>query len=30
VTPGSYVIRVVVRDDEGQMMAARNGAIEIP
>ncbi len=30
VTPGSYVIRVVVRDIEGQLMAARNGAIEIP
>jgi VWFA-related protein len=30
VTPGSYVIRVVVRDQDGQMMAARNGVIEIP
>jgi VWFA-related protein len=30
VTPGSYVIRVVVRDQEGQLMAARNGVIEIP
>src|SRR5271165_103874 len=30
MTPGSYVIRVVVRDTEGQLMAARNGAIEIP
>lgn len=30
VTPGSYMIRVVVRDTEGQVMAARNGAIEIP
>ena len=30
VTPGSYLVRVVVRDTEGQLMAARNGAIEIP
>jgi len=30
VTPGSYVIRVVIRDKEGQMMSARNGAVEIP
>ena len=30
VTPGSYVIRVVIRDTEGQMMAARNGVVEIP
>ncbi|MBZ5609446.1 MAG: VWA domain-containing protein [Acidobacteriia bacterium] len=30
VTPGSYVIRVVIRDQEGQLMAARNGVIEIP
>ena len=30
VTPGSYVIRVVARDQEGQMMAARNGVVEIP
>jgi VWFA-related protein len=30
VGPGTYVIRLVVRDGEGQMMAARNGAVEIP
>jgi len=30
VAPGSYVIRLVVRDSEGQAMAARNGVVEIP
>ena len=30
VKPGSYMIRRVVRDDEGQLMAAENGAVEIP
>jgi len=30
VAPGSYVIRLVVRDSEGQSMAARNGVVEIP
>ncbi len=30
VTPGSYAIRVVIRDQEGQLMAARNGVVEIP
>jgi VWFA-related protein len=30
VTPGSYFIRIVVRDAEGQKMAALNGAVEIP
>ncbi len=30
VTPGSYVVRLVVRDSEGQSMAARNGVVEIP
>ena len=30
LTPGSFVIRVVVRDSEAQLMAARSGAIEIP
>jgi VWFA-related protein len=30
VTPGSYVIRLVVRDSEGQAMAARNGVVDIP
>jgi VWFA-related protein len=28
--PGRYAIRIVVRDSEGQMMAAQNGAVEIP
>jgi VWFA-related protein len=30
VTPGNYMIRVVVRDAEGQQMAARNGAVQVP
>jgi len=30
VTPGSYVVRLVVRDSEGQALAARNGAVQIP
>jgi hypothetical protein len=30
VAPGSYVIRLVVRDSEGQTMAARNGVVDIP
>jgi VWFA-related protein len=30
VTPGNYVIRLVVRDSEGQSMAARNGVVDIP
>jgi hypothetical protein len=30
VNPGHYVVRLVVRDAEGQMMAAQNGAVEIP
>jgi len=30
VPPGSYMIRLVVRDSEGQMMSALNGAIAIP
>jgi VWFA-related protein len=29
VTPGSYMIRMVVRDSEGQMMSALNGAVAI-
>jgi hypothetical protein len=28
--PGNYSIRLVVRDTEGQMMTARNGAVRIP
>jgi hypothetical protein len=30
VTSGSYRVRVVARDSEGRMMAASNGAIQIP
>ena len=30
IKPGSYVVRLVVRDSVGQMMAAENGAIQIP
>jgi len=30
VTPGNYVIRLVVRDGEGQMMTAQNGVVQIP
>lgn len=30
VAPGSYRVRVVARDSEGRMMAAVNGAIQIP
>jgi VWFA-related protein len=30
VKAGSYVVRLVVRDSEGQTMAAENGAVEIP
>jgi VWFA-related protein len=30
VTPGSYMVRLVVRDSEGQTMAARNGVVQIP
>jgi hypothetical protein len=30
VTPGNYVVRLVVRDAEGQTMSARNGAVQIP
>jgi VWFA-related protein len=30
VKPGSYLVRLVVRDREGQLMSAENGAIEIP
>ena len=28
--PGTYAVRLVVRDKEGQLMTARNGAVEIP
>jgi VWFA-related protein len=30
VKPGSYLVRLVVRDSEGAQMAARNGAVVIP
>jgi VWFA-related protein len=30
VKPGTYIVRLVVRDTEGQAMAAQNGAVEIP
>ncbi len=30
VKPGSYSIRLVVRDSEGQLTTAQNGAVEIP
>ncbi|HKW97272.1 MAG TPA: VWA domain-containing protein [Bryobacteraceae bacterium] len=30
VKPGSYLVRLVVRDTEGQLMSAENGTVEIP
>jgi VWFA-related protein len=30
VKPGAYLVRLVVRDAEGQQMAAQNGTVEIP
>lgn len=30
IKPGTYLVRLVVRDAEGQEMAARNGAVVIP
>ena len=30
IVPGSYVVRVVLRDQEGKMMTARNRVVEIP
>lgn len=30
MTPGSYAIRLVVRDQEGKMLSARNSVVEIP
>jgi len=30
VKPGTYLVRLVVRDNEGALMAARNGAVVIP
>jgi hypothetical protein len=29
VKPGSYMVRLVVRDAEGQLMSAQNGVVEI-
>lgn len=29
VAPGSYVVRMIVRDSEGQMMSAQNSVVEI-
>jgi VWFA-related protein len=30
VKPGSYLVRLVVRDSEGRLMSAENGAVDIP
>jgi hypothetical protein len=30
VKPGTYLVRLVVREGEGAQMAARNGAVSIP
>ena len=30
VNPGTYMVRLVVRDSEGQLMSASNGAVAIP
>ena len=30
VKPGNYLVRLVIRDKEGDLMAARNGAVAIP
>ena len=30
VKPGAYSVRLVVRDSEGQLMSAQNGAVDIP
>jgi VWFA-related protein len=30
VKPGSYMVRLVIRDSEGQLMAAANGTVDIP
>jgi hypothetical protein len=30
VKPGTYLVRLVVRDKVGELMAARNGAVVIP
>jgi hypothetical protein len=30
IKPGTYLVRMVVRDAEGAQLAARNGAVSIP
>ncbi len=30
VVPGNYVVRMIVRDSEGQLMSAQNSVVEIP
>ncbi len=30
IKPGTYLVRLVVRDADGQMMSAQNGAVDIP
>ena len=30
IKPGTYLVRMVVRDAEGSQMAAKNGAVTIP
>lgn len=30
IPPGTYLVRLVVRDDEGQLMSATNSAVDIP
>ena len=30
VEPGAYLVRLVVRDSEGSLMSAVNGAVDIP
>ena len=30
LAPGTYAVRLIVRDSEGQLMAARNGVVQIP
>jgi hypothetical protein len=30
VPPGHYVLRMIARDSEGQLMSARNSVVEIP
>jgi hypothetical protein len=29
VKPGAYILRLVVRDSTGQLMAAQNGVVEV-